>query len=159
MNQALIVYYSWSDTTHRVAEMIQKLTGAGALRLIPMHAYPTDYMACVEQSKRELAEKAAPELLPFTQDITKYDRVFLGSPIWCGSFAPPVRTFLSRYDLSGKIIHPFCTHGGGGQRNFTRDLKELCSQSDLKETLVLYGSVARAMEEAVEEWLQRTMKS
>lgn len=56
-------------------------------------------------------------------NIADYDIIFLGSPIWSGTIAPPVKTFLSGHDLSGKRIIPFVTHGGGGAGSSFTDMK------------------------------------
>ena len=154
----LIVYYSWSENTAHAAEIIRTLVGGDMLRLEPVHAYPKDYHACVEQSKRELAEKTTPKLKTFDLDITQYTRIFIGSPNWCGSFAPPIRSFLSRYDLSGKIIYPFCTHGGGGLRNFKNDLEDICNQSYIMEPLALYGDGGSDAPDAISKWILRTVQ-
>ena len=154
-NNTLIVYYSWSEDTDLVARQIQSVTGGTLLRLIPQLPYPTDYYKCVEQAKLELKEKATPALQPFSLDLQQYDTVFLGSPIWCGTFASAIRTFLSEYDLSGKTVLPFCCHGGGGQRNFTNDLRGLLDGSNIKETLVLFGSGGSSGKKEISSWVRR----
>lgn len=152
---ALTVYYSWSENTKKIAEQIHSYVGGDILRIVPIESYPTDYRECVNQAIDEVRAKAAPKLMPFSLDIAQYDTVFIGSPIWCGSFAPPLRSFLQQYSLSGKTLCPFCTHGGGGQRNFTDDICNVCNQSSVKDTLVLYGDGGNALSEQVHSWLHR----
>ena len=151
-SKILIVYFSWSEDTDQVARRIQSAVGGDLLRLQPQKAYPTDYYACVEQSKIELREKTRPALQPFTLDLSAYDTVFLGSPIWCGSYAPPIRSFLAEYDLSGKKVLPFCCHGGGGQRSFTADLHAEYPDIRFGETLVLRGNGGARGQAAAADW-------
>ncbi|MBP5239646.1 MAG: flavodoxin [Oscillospiraceae bacterium] len=157
--RALTVYYSWSENTEKIAQTIHSLVGGDILRLEPAEDYPTDYQACVNQAIPEVRGKQTPALKPFTLDIKQFDDVFIGSPIWCGSFAPPIRTFLRQYDLSGKTVHPFCTHGGGGQRNFTEDIRTTCYQSYVKDTLVLFGNGGANLQNAIAQWIIRTAQN
>jgi flavodoxin len=64
--------------------------------------------------EQELDSGYKPALKTKINNIKSYDIVFIGYPIWWGTFAAPVKTFLSEYDFSGKTIVPFCTHGGSG---------------------------------------------
>lgn len=150
----LTVYYSWSDNTKKISETIHSLVGGDLLRLEPVSDYPTDYQECVNQAIPEVRGKMTPQLKPFDLDIAQYDTIFIGSPIWCGSFAPPIRTFLQQYDLSGKKVYPFCTHGGGGQRNFTNDIRSACRSCDITDSLVLFGNGGRELASTVAAWLR-----
>ena len=74
-------------------------------------------------------------------DISKYDVVFLGSPNWWGTITPQVSSFLENYDLSGKTVIPFITHGGGGVQNTVRDMTAQCKGCNVnQEAWVGYGS-------------------
>lgn len=107
--RVLTVYYSWSENTKKIAERIHNCVGGDILRIEPVKSYPSDYRECVNQAIDEVRGKATPKLKPFSLDIAQYDTVFIGSPVWCGSFAPPIRSFLQQYSLSGKTLYPFCT--------------------------------------------------
>lgn len=74
------------------------------------------------------------------ENLASYDVIFVGTPIWWGTIAPPVATFLAESDLTGKIIIPFCTHGGYGAGQSLEDIKKLAPKSRVLEELVLKGS-------------------
>ena len=123
------------------------------LRVFPVDPYPAAYRACVDQSIIEVKESYKPPLQAYSVDSSQYDTVFLGTPNWCGTFAPPLLTFMSSHDFTGKIILPFCTHGGAGQRNFTAHMKEHFPENDLRETLVLYEDGGFNAAYFVYDWL------
>lgn len=157
-DKPLIVYYSWSETVAQIAGEVQRQVGGDILRLYPETPYPDDYQECVEQAKKEVPGKFTPKLKPFDLDLGKYDSIFVGSPNWCGSFAPPTRTFLTSFDLTGKVIYPFCSHGGGGQRNFTADVLSVCAKAMVKDTLVLAGTGGRNLTQIIRQCIQETGK-
>ncbi|MEM2930811.1 MAG: flavodoxin [Thermoproteota archaeon] len=108
--KTLIVYYSWSGNTRRIARIIHKLVSGDIVELEPVNPYPQSYNATVEQAKREIQSGYKPPLKTKIDNIEHYEIIFIGSPNWWGSLAPPVASFLSQYDLSGKTIIPFCPY-------------------------------------------------
>jgi len=87
--------------------------------------------------------------------VESYDTIFVGSPNWWNTVAPPVATFLSENDLSGKTIVPFCTHGGGGLGRISKDIAELCPQSTILSSFEIYGSGGRDAQARVFAWLSK----
>ena len=86
-----------------------------------------------------------------THDISQYNIVFLGSPNWWGTITPQVSSFLEKYDLSGKTVVPFITHGGGGQQNTIADIMTQCKNCHVvQEGWVGYGN--RTM--GINGWLE-----
>ena len=116
----LIAYYSWSGNTRFAAEQIQKATGGTLFEIKPVKAYPKDYKACVDLARKECPAGFKPALASEVSDMAKYEVVFVGTPNWCSTMAPPVRSFLASYDFSGKTVIPFVTHGSGGKADGTR---------------------------------------
>ena len=94
--KSLIVYFSHSGTTRRLAELIAKETGGDLLELVPEIAYPRDYSTVVAQAKRELQSGYRPALKTASPNLSAYDMVFVGTPNWWSSPAPPVLTFLEQ---------------------------------------------------------------
>ena len=93
------------------------------------------------QAKKEIEDGWRPKLTTSVADISKYDVVFLGSPNWWGTITPQVSSFLENYDLSGKTVIPFITHGGGGVQNTVRDMTAQCKGCNVnQEAWVGYGS-------------------
>lgn len=92
--KSCIIYYSHSGHTRRLAEQIAKETHGDLLELVPEIPYPQDYSTVVAQAKKELQQKVRPKLKTRVPDLSAYDMLFIGTPNWWSSPAPPVLTFL-----------------------------------------------------------------
>ncbi len=153
--QVLIVYFTWSGNTRKVASLIQKKIGGTIFEIQPESPYPKSYTAAVEQAKKEIQSGYKPPLKVGIENIESYDPIFIGSPNWWGTIAPPIATFLSKYDLSGKTIVPFCTHGGGGIGRMVQDITKLCPRSVILDGFEIYGSSIENAEDKISEWLHK----
>jgi flavodoxin len=122
----LIAYYSLSGNTQEVAEAIQKELGGDLFEIETAEAYPDIYKELTEQAKREISAGYKPALKKNVENPAQYDIVFIGSPIWWGTIAPAVSSFLAANDFAGKTVIPFVTHGGGGVQNSVVDLQRQC---------------------------------
>lgn len=149
----LIVYYSHSANTRKLAKLIEQETGGTLCELLPEKAYPVDYNTVVEQAKKEIQAGFRPELKTEVKDLASYDTVFVGTPNWWSTIAPPVATFLGSCDLSGKNVVPFCTHGGGGSGHIEAMVKKFCPDSTMLPLLSVYGGTAK--DSQVESWLKK----
>ena len=149
----LIVFYTWSGNTKKIAETIQGMSGGELLEIKPVNAYPQKYSACTNQAKKEIQSGFLPEIKSYPDELDGLENIFFGTPIWWGTMAPPLHTFLSRVDLAGKKIFPFCTHGGGGEGRLLRDIRTFCPDSDIAEELVLYGDGGRNLEAEFRDWI------
>ena len=137
----LVAYYSWSGNTKEVAEAIHEKVGGDLFEIQTVQSYPAEYRETTAQAKREINEGFRPELKGKVADMAQYDVVFIGSPNWWGTIAPAVSSFLESYDLNGKTVVPFVTHGGGGEQNTIRDLTAQCKGCTVKSGgWVGYGS-------------------
>jgi flavodoxin len=96
-----------------------------------------------------------PALESALDDVESYDTVFVGSPNWWNTLAPPVATFLSEHDLSGKTVVPFCSHGGGGLGSVAADVAELCPRSTVLRSFHVYGSGGIDAQARVAAWLRQ----
>ena len=150
----LIAYYSWSGNTKYAAETIRKITGGTLFEIKPAVPYPTEYRACVDQARKEIRAKFKPELSTKVDDIGKYDVIFVGSPNWIGTMAPPVAAFLTSYDLKDKTVVPFFTHGSGGMQNCEKDVRELCGKSNVLKAAAFQGSSIRQSDARIEQWVR-----
>lgn len=149
----LIVYFSWSGNTQRIAEIIHKLVGGEMLRLESQKPYPSTYKETVQQAKTEIRENYKPPLKTKMENIRDYDLIFVGSPNWWGTIAPPVVSFLTQYDLSGKTIVPFFSHGGGGKQRMAETIRALCPNSKVLEEFATYESGEPGLEKNISKWL------
>jgi len=150
----LVAYFSHSGNTKEIATQIQTAVGGDIFEIVPVKAYPTAYRAVVDQAKKEINADFKPELKGKVPDISKYDVIFVGSPNWWSTIAPPVATFLTSYNLSGKIIVPFFTHGGGSIGRCETDVRKNCPKSVVLKSLYISGSSAKSAQSDVIEWLQ-----
>ena len=149
----LVAYFSHSGNTREIAKQIQKATGCDIFEIQPVAAYPDDYQTVVDQAKREIAAGYKPALKTKVDDIGKYDVIFVGSPNWWSTIAPPVATFLTSYDLSGKTVVPFITHGGGGMANCAKDVKKLCPKSKVLDGRSFNGGAVKGAQDEVSKWI------
>ena len=150
----LVVYFTRSGNTRKIANLIHQQVGGTLHEIQPEEPYPDSYNATVDQAKREIQAGYKPVLQSTLDDIESYDTVFVGSPNWWDTIAPPVATFLSEYDLSGKTIVPFCTHGGGGLGRIGQDIARLCPQSTVLSSFEIYGSGTGNVQARVSAWLR-----
>lgn len=165
-----IVYYSQSQVqnTALVARWIQKHVGGDLVPLEMITPYPEPYGETLKAANTERAAGTHPPLKPIAA-LDGYDVVFIGSPIWYGTYAAPLMTFFDSNRLSGKTVAPFCTHGGGGAGRFFDDVKKACPEATVLDGLVIRGSnqierrlgigvTSHHTENDVVEWLNRIIK-
>lgn len=122
--KVLVLYYSQTNNTKIVADEIAARLNADIERIEAVDPYNGDFMATIQRCMKEREEGILPEIQPIKSNLNKYDVIFIGYPVWFGTYAPPVITFLKNVDLSGKTIVPFCTFGSGGLESSVKDLKE-----------------------------------
>ena len=120
--KALVLYYSQTSNTKLVADEIAKKLNADIEAIEAVNPYDGDFNATIQRCIEERKEGVIPEIKPLKSDIKNYDVIFIGYPIWFGTYAPPVATFLKNVDLSGKTIVPFCTFGSGGLESSVQDM-------------------------------------
>ena len=135
----LIVYYSYSGITRRLAEDIALITDGDLRELKPQKPYSFSYNTAVKEVRKEIERGYCPTLIQGAETIENAEVIFIGSPNWLKTFAPPVLSFLRAVDLSKKTIIPFCTHGGGGFGRMIEDYKKECKNSIIKDGIALKG--------------------
>jgi flavodoxin len=150
----LVLYYSQTSNTKAVAEEIAGYLGADIEEILAMQPYDGDFQATIERCMQEREQGVKPEIQPLVADVSKYDVIFIGYPVWFGTYAPPVAALLDGVDLSGKKVVPFCTFGSGGLESSSKDL---VAKQPNAEVLPGYGVRAarlEAMPKEVEEFLK-----
>lgn len=119
----LIVFFSWGGNTKGIAQEIQSQTGADLFEIELVHPYSDDYDTVLDEAQRDQNEQARPEIKHHVENIEKYETILLGYPIWWGEAPKIMYTFVESYDLSGKIIIPFCTSASSGIGNSATNLQ------------------------------------
>ena len=155
MRKILVAYFSHSGNTREIANQIHKSVGGDIFEIQAVKPYPNDYNACVQQAKQELGSGYKPALKTNIENIKPYYLVFISYPIWWGTIPAPVRTFLSEYDFSEKIIVPFCTHEGSGLGRSVTDISKLCRKSTLQDGVAIWGRDVKIAQNKVSERLQK----
>ena len=131
MSKKLVVFFSASGTTKKVAEMIAEEAKADLFEIEPKVPYTKadlDWMNKKSRSSVEMSDKKyRPEIMKKELDMSSYDEILLGFPIWWYVAPRIIETFLESYDFSGKIVVPFCTSGGSGLGGCDSKLHANCS--------------------------------
>jgi len=151
----LVVFYSRSGNTRDMANQIHTLAGGDIVELQTVNPYPTEYRPTTEQAKQELQSGYKPPLTTKIANLASYDVIFVGSPSWWGTYAAPVKTFLSDADLSGKTLVPFITHEGSGLGRAPADMAKLCPKATLLEGLAVRGGSVKTARGDIESWLRK----
>lgn len=154
-DKPLILCFSKTGNTQKVADEIQKLTGADMIQIEPEQPYPDDYKATTEIAKKEQESNARPAVKTKVDNLADYSVIFLGSPNWWGNLPMPLWTFLEQEGgFQGKTIAPFFTSGGGGLQNCEATVKRLCPDAKVLPPLVINGNRAGSSAAEVEKWLK-----
>lgn len=143
-------------TTEYVAHMIQEQTG-GEIHLIETaEPYSADFQEVVDDNHAEMNQDALPELKDSALDMSAYDTIFIGYPIWATDAPRAVFSFLAEYDLSGKTVIPFCTHDGyGSGSSFGNIAAEVPNAAAVMEGLSIEASNVSGAETMVSQWLEK----
>lgn len=155
-DRPLIISYSYSGNTQRVAELLKAAVDGDWCEIHPWQPYPAAFPELLEQVKEEIRSGYYPRLLPVSCSLRSYQIVFAGSPNWCGTIAPPLASWLYRNDLSGKIILPFYSHCGGVSCDFRRDIRRICPKADVREPLGVLDNEKKDMGDRFRDWFLRT---
>lgn len=113
-NSTVVIDGTVFGNVQYMANTIQETVGGDVYRIEAAVPYTTDHEALVDQASAEKASAARPALLAATPDLSDYDVVFFGYPIWWSDFPMVVYTFLEEVDMAGKTVVPFVCHGGSG---------------------------------------------
>lgn len=179
-NKILIAYFTWSDNTvvenpnsidvdaetsasvlspgnaELIANWIAEETGGDLFSIKTQNKYSSDYDECLNQARKERDNNERPALVGRVNNIDDYDVIFLGFPNWWYTCPMAVFTFVESYDLEGKTIIPFCTHGTGGLSRTIRDLKKLLPDNcEVLEPIGVYRPEVKNSKNKVLDWLRK----
>ena len=152
--KVLVIYYSQTSNTKGVAQEIATKLGADIEEIVPVELYDGDFQATIERGKKELDEGSFPEIQPLKANVADYDVVFLGYPIWFGTYPPPVFTWLNQVDLGGKKVVPFCTFGSGGLESSVKDLAEAEPNAEILPGYGVRAARLEAMPKEIDQFLK-----
>lgn len=129
----LVLYYSQTGATKTVAEELQKQLGADIEEIEVDVPYDSSYEQTIERAKQERESGELPKVKPLVSNIDDYEVIFLGYPIWFGTYALPIASLVKDYDFAGKKVVPFCTFGSGGLESSAIALKEALPNAEIAD--------------------------
>lgn len=151
--KCLVLYYSQSGNTKAMAEEIARRLNADIEGIEVVEAYAGTYDETISRCRQEMADSIVPATKPIKADIASYDVVFLGFPVWFGTYARPVMDVLSKTKFDGKKIVPFCTFGSGGLESSTADLKAALPSAEILSGYGVRAERIKSMPAEVERFL------
>lgn len=153
----LIVYFSYTNNTRMIANKIKDKLNCNILEIKTVIPYSDDYDTVVNDEQNSEASNHLPEIQEIDIDLSKYDKIILGTPVWWYRAVPAIRTFLKQNDLSGKTIKPFATNAGWLGKTF-KEIKELCSNANVEEGMNIvfqsYSGKLVTQEIEIEKWIK-----
>lgn len=153
-DKVLVLFYSQTSNTKVVADIIADRLHADIDEIVSENPYDGDFQATIDRCIQEREQSVLPEVKPINADLNEYDVIFLGYPIWFGTYAPPVAAFLNNVDLSGKKIVPFCTFGSGGLESSVKDLVEAEPNAEILPGYGVRAARLEAMPDEVDYFLR-----
>jgi flavodoxin len=131
-NKKLVVYYSYTGHTKMIAESIKNKLNCDILEIEPEEAYSKNYDLVVNEEQNNSSSNKTPKIKDIKTNLSKYDTIILGSPVWWYTIVPVIRTFLKENDLSGKKIIPYATNAGWLGHTF-QEIEKLCPNSKVEK--------------------------
>lgn len=160
MRRMLIVYYSVSNgSTRRIAQQLQKATGADLAEIETVQPYTGSYQEIVDQGQREVESGFRPAIKPLSVRPEDYDVIAVGTPTWWYTMAPAVLTFLTAHDWRGKTLIPFQTHGGW-PGHAVQDMESVCKGAAIAHPMEIRfdssgGDKLLTPESEIQAWIQQ----
>lgn len=155
-SKKLVVYYSYTGNTKMIAERIQKILNCDVLEIKPVIPYSTDYQTVVDEEQNNESTGKTPEIEKIDKDLSKYDEIIVGTPVWWYTIAPVIRTFLKENDLKDKIIKPFATNAGWLGQTF-KEIEKLCPDSKVEKGMNIvfesYSDKLVTSTEQIDNWI------
>ena len=152
--KVLVLYYSLTSNTKNVATEIAKRLDADIEEIALVEPYDTAFQATIDRCKADREKGILPEIKPLKSNVADYDWVFIGYPIWFGTYAPPIASLLEKVDLSDKWVVPFCTFGSGGLESSAKDLAEKQPNAKILPGYGVRAARMAAMPKELEQFLK-----
>ena len=152
-NSTVVIDGKVLGNTEYVATLISERTNSDLFRLEPVEAYPTNHQDLLRRAQEEMQNDVKPELKE-NIDISNYDVIFIGYPIWNADLPPIINTFLENNDFSGKTVIPFCTHGGSVLSRTPQTIKnKLNNATVITNGFEIYRTNMEDSPSEIEAWL------
>ena len=163
--KALVVFFSHAGdnysvgnikegNTKIVADYICELTGADRFEIVTHKYDGMAYKPLCDLAQDEQIKDERPAFEGKLENLDDYDVIFIGGPVWWGTYPQVMFTFFDTYDLNGKTIYPFTTHEGSGLGSCVSDLRKTYPRADIKKGFSIYGHEVRTGKSKVETWIK-----
>ena len=155
MKKPLVIYYSLEGNTRFIGEKIAQNLNADLIELKPKKEIKSNNFMKFFWGGKQVYMKNTPELLPFNQNFAEYDNIFMGTPIWAWTYAPPIRTLASLQIINHKNLYLFCTHEGGVRNALKRFTAAFSKNNKIISTLDIFKPLKNKKEsnDKVDAWL------
>ena len=163
--KSLVIYFSRADenyavgyidkgNTEVIAEYIRDITGADLFKIEGVEGYSADYNTCIEEAKQRQQRDERPELKAYIDDISEYEVIYIGAPVYWGYMPQEMITQLEKLDFTGKTVRVFTTHEGSGLGSIPSQVKRVCKGANvLDDALAIRGGAVNSSKSKVENWL------
>ena len=164
MSKSIVIFFSHAGdnysvgnievgNTKIVADYISEITGADQYEIVTHKYDGMAYMPLIDLAKKESADGELPPYEGAAPDLTAYDTVFIGGPVWWGTYPQVMFTLFKDINLDGKTVIPFTTHEGSGLASCVSDVKKAFPKAKVTKGFDIYGHEVRSSRAKVEKWL------
>ena len=165
MKKSIVIFFSHAgdnysvgiiDTgnTKIVADYISEITGADQFEIVTHKYDGMAYTPLIELAKKEAAAGELPPYEGAAPDLSQYDTVFIGGPVWWGTYPQVMFTLFKDINLDGKTVIPFTTHEGSGLASCASDVRKAFPKAKVTGEFSIYGHEVRSGKAKVEKWLK-----
>ncbi len=165
MSKSIVIFFSHAgdnysvgiiDTgnTKIVADYISEISGANQFEIVTHKYDGMAYTPLINLAKEEANKGELPPYEGTAPDLSQYDTVFIGGPVWWGTYPQVMFTLFKDIDLAGKTVIPFTTHEGSGLANCVGDVKKAFPKAKVTSEFSIYGHEVRTGKAKVEKWLK-----
>ena len=163
--KSLVIYFSRADenyavgyiskgNTEVIAEYIRDITGADLFKIEGVQGYSADYNTCIEEAKQRQQRDERPELKEYIDDISQYEVIYIGAPVYWGIMPQEMITGLEKLDFTGKTVRVFTTHEGSGTGSIPSQVKKVCKGANvLDDAIAIRGASVNSAKGKIENWV------
>ncbi len=165
MSKSIVIFFSHAGdnysvgnievgNTKIVADYISEIKGADQFEIVTHKYDGMAYMPLIELAKEEANKGELPPYEGTAPDLSQYDTVFIGGPVWWGTYPQVMFTLFKDINLDGKTVIPFTTHEGSGLASCASDVKKAFPKAKVTGEFSIYGHEVRTGKAKVEKWLK-----
>ena len=165
MNKSIVIFFSHAGNNYSVgnievgntkivADYISEIKGADQFEIVTHKYDGMAYMPLIELAKEEANKGELPPYEGTAPDLSQYDTVFIGGPVWWGTYPQVMFTLFKDINLDGKTVIPFTTHEGSGLASCASDVKKAFPKAKVTGEFSIYGHEVRTGKAKVEKWLK-----